>query len=280
MSDGRRIPNDLTGHPRHAREPRGAFVRGIGIAAAGDEVRAVLEDDFHHFRVTVRTAAGRVAAIEGEALRFPWTTCGQAGGALAALIGAELAASAPAVQANVDSGAQCTHLLELAGVAIAVAARGVGRRAYRMVVTDADAAGRRRAGLERDGSARLAWDLRDGRVESPQLYVGQPLGRGFTGWASRTLEPEAAEAAVLLRRAVHISGGRSVDLDALERPFRIVPCFTLSEPRIREALRVKGSAQDFSDAALAPTATDADWLDAVGAPSPVDSGEPAAQKTE
>lgn len=51
------------------------FRRRIDIIAhpANDtgEVRAALEDDFHHFRVWVRHRAGEITAIGGEALRFP-----------------------------------------------------------------------------------------------------------------------------------------------------------------------------------------------------------------
>src|SRR5215213_7721594 len=104
MGEGMPSPNDLAGYPRRARERQGAFVRNIAVAVTPGEARAVLEDDFHHFRVTVRLAGRRVTGIDGEALRFPWTTCGQAGSVLTGLVGLEVAASAAAVLAQVDPG--------------------------------------------------------------------------------------------------------------------------------------------------------------------------------
>ena len=254
MGEGTPSPNDLTGYPRRARERQGRFVRHIAVAVGPAETRAVLEDDFHHFRTTVRTADGRVTGVDGEALRFPWTTCGQAGGALTALVGLQVAASAPAVLAQVDPGLQCTHLLELVALAIAVAGRG---RAGAARPLDGHRCGFRRPppgrrGTRRRGGAGL--DATEWRDRGTGALWGRPLGRGFSAWAVQTLAPAEAEAAVLLRRAVHISSGRSVDLDAMERPFRVVLVLHPLQPRIFDARRVKGSARDFSEADIRPPA--------------------------
>jgi hypothetical protein len=53
-----------------------AFRRRIEIRSrsttTGGEVRAALEDDFHHFRVTVHHKNGIVSAVEGASPRHPF----------------------------------------------------------------------------------------------------------------------------------------------------------------------------------------------------------------
>ncbi len=65
---------------------RGAYRRAIRIAADGDTVTAEMEDDIHHFGISLSHAGGVVTAISGSALRTPWTICP---GALAELDGLE-----------------------------------------------------------------------------------------------------------------------------------------------------------------------------------------------
>jgi len=51
-----------------------------------------------------------------------------------------------------------------------------------------------------------------------------------------------------------------VDLDAMHRPRRIVPCFTQSVERIAGAARMRRSARDFSADPPADREADAEWL--------------------
>src|ERR1700733_13235585 len=109
-----------------------SFRRRIGIASTGNhgagEVRASLEDDFHHFRVRLVHAQRRIAAIEGFAIRHPYTTCPQAAAQLSRLRDAELDGLAHSVMRMTDASLQCTHLMELSGLAIAAAARSIAKR--------------------------------------------------------------------------------------------------------------------------------------------------------
>ncbi|MET0295556.1 MAG: DUF2889 domain-containing protein [Phenylobacterium sp.] len=242
-----------------ATPPSGAFVRWIDVLCGQGEARGVMLDDFHHFRVSLRHAAGRVVEAAGQALRYPWTTCGAAPEALQQLVGMELSESSIAVYRQTDSGGQCTHLFELAGLVLAVAAQGDQERRYRVEVADRDRNGLRRSRIFLGGAEILDWMVSDDRIASPAGYADRQLGAGFTQWVTAA-RPNEAEAALLLRRAIQISNGRLVDLDAMARPRRIVPCFTLSLARIDGARRMRGSARDFSAGAEPDRGSDEEWL--------------------
>src|SRR6185369_986263 len=56
--------------------PEGAYRRRIRLVTTGlGEVEGGLEDDFHHFEVTIRCDDEQVTDVEGRARRWPWTTC-------------------------------------------------------------------------------------------------------------------------------------------------------------------------------------------------------------
>jgi hypothetical protein len=246
----------------------GFFLRIIRLVAIDGTVRVALEDDFHHFRLILRHREGIVRSVMGESLRFPWTSCALAGMELSALEGMPLSPSLLAVNAHADAPSQCTHLFDLAGLAIAMASLGTKERCYRIVLDDPDANGCQRARIEQDGREALAWLLVNGVIEAPQAYAKRLIGRGFSQWVARERPQEEVAPALLLRRAAQISRGRSVDLDALERPPYSMPCFTLSPRRIAEARRMRGSRRDFSVPRPALFADDTAWLASPLQPDP------------
>src|SRR3990167_3132250 len=111
-------------------------------------VRAALEDDFHHFRVELEIRDGRITSIQAEAPRHPYSLCPAAAQALQALQGSAPSRQAHSVHRVVDPSQQCTHLLDLAGLAGAAAARGLAHRRYDIEVP-MRVAGRTRTTLAR-----------------------------------------------------------------------------------------------------------------------------------
>jgi hypothetical protein len=231
--------------------PSGAYRRRILLVSSSNEVRAELEDDFHHFRVTIAHDGARVRAVRGEGVRFPWTTCPLAASQLAPIAGMPLSIRSTAVGEVVSARDNCTHMFDLAGLAVAHAARAGERRQYDVAVRD-PVDGRREATIERDGDLVLSWVVDRDTILDPPPYAGRPLRGAFLAWAESALEPETAEAAIVLRRACHIAHGRMQDLDVYDdaRPllsFMAGSCFTFQPERGEEALRVKGSVRDFTD---------------------------------
>jgi hypothetical protein len=240
-----------------------AFRRRVDIISSPaqdcGEVRAALEDDFHHFRVWVRHRAGNVTAIGGEALRYPYSMCPQATGQLQHLLGMPLDRVAHSVTRQTDASHQCTHLLDLAGLAIAAAARGTPARRYDIQV-NRRVNNRTCAVLVRDGNEDLGWEVNGTRIEGPYPYAGINLREGMARWALGTLTEEAAEAALLLRRCTLISMGRAFDLDDQIHAESSDRCFSQQAERAEQALRIKGSTLDFSNERHKLCAQDQAWL--------------------
>lgn len=231
---------------------RGAFRRRIRIESTdADTVVADLEDDFHRFRVTLRHDGSEVLGVVGDAWRFPWETCPGAVEPLRELRGAPLAPRATALADHADPHRNCTHLFDLAGLAISHAAAGRERRDYHVVVPERDERMRTSARVVRDGELVLEWELEGARIVAPDPFSELPLRGGFLRWADDHLDPDTAEAAGVLRRACDISWGRQHDWDSYERAsevgdFMLGVCHTFQPGTAEVALRVRGTTRDFS----------------------------------
>jgi len=229
------------------------------VATRSGEVEAALEDDFHHFEVTLRHDGSRAVAVDARSRRWPWSTCPGAAEPLHALEGMALSPRCLAVGERTNPRANCTHMFDLAGLAVAHAARtdagGASRRQYDAEVpygataSDGEPATVR---LWRDGEPVLEWTLVGPGIADPQTYADAPWRGGFFRWADATLPIDEAEAAIVLRRACEIGMGRGMDLDAYDTAEGLGPmmagiCHTMQPGVIEVALRKKGSVRDFSD---------------------------------
>lgn len=220
------------------------------------EARATVEDDYHHFRVTVRAEQGCVREVLSESLRNPTTLCPAAGQRLSELNGMKLSTSSVSVFAVTDASEQCTHQFDLAGLAIAALGRGITRRVYEAAVPDR-VEGRTTATLRRDGQHVLCWDVEDMTIVSP--HAGQSLGAGFTAF-TRKLPQDEAEAALVLRRALFISQGRGMNLDAATYKGPIGGCWAWQPSRLVELTRLPSSRRNFTGRPEVLGTRDHDWL--------------------
>lgn len=214
-------------------------------------VVADIEDDFHRFRVTLGHDATNITSVDAEALRVPWSTCPGAVVPLRALVGAPLTLSIAALSEHADPNANCTHMFDLAALAIAHAARGGVRRQYDAEVpVHRDEAAQCR--LWRDGELVLTFEAQGRKLLSPAPYTDGPWKRGFMRWAETTLEPDDAEAAIVLRRAINIGSGRGMPLDFLETAEPLISvmdgvCFTMTRGVAETATRQKVSMRDYGN---------------------------------
>ena len=239
------------------------FRRRLGICSTGNiargETRAALEDDFHHFRVRVSHEGGRVHQVVGWAVRHPYSTCPLAANQLSRLIDTPLDPRAQAVMRATNPTEQCTHLMDLAGLAIAAAARSITRRWYDISIPRR-VAGRTHAILDKDGVRALAWELLDTTIMGPAPFQGVSLREGMAAWAFTHLPEEQAEAALILRRCALISLGRAKNLDVQIHAEPTGRCFVQQPDRAAQGLRMVGSTLDFTSAAHELCATDREWL--------------------
>jgi hypothetical protein len=224
-------------------------------------VEGGLEDDVHHFEVTLRHDGARVESVASRSVRAPWSTCPDAAEALRALVGMPLSDRCLAVTEWTASEQHCTHQLDLTGLAIAHAARvergGAARRQYDAVVPFGLLDGEEHTvTLARDGAEVLRWVVRGTTIVSPPPYADATSG--FARWADATLDADGAEAAVVLRRACSIGMSRGLDLDSYptlaDMPGLRPVCWSMQPERAPVAFRNRGLIRDFDgrpDAMLA-----------------------------
>lgn len=208
-----------------------------------------LADDAQHFRVRLRHDGRRIVWIDGDALRHPWSTCAEAVRPLRELTGAPLSVRSSALGERTSPRRHCTHWFDLAGLAAAHAAAGRASREYRCAVRGNPESGVE-AVLERDGEALLAWQLDGTTIRGDARFEGRSLVGGFLAWADSALDPDLAEAAIVLRRACFISPVRFYELDGYERAADVQPvtgqCFTYSAGTAERAIREPGSKRDYT----------------------------------
>ena len=207
--------------PQRSSYGSGIYRRRITLEADGDRVVGELEDDFHHFRATLRHDGARITSARGEALRMPWTTCAGAMAPLEALEGMPLTRSLLAVAKYTNPRMQCTHTFDAATLAVAHAARLAEdpsaslHRRYSVDLPDR-VGGRTCAELRRDGELVLRWELDKTLIEAPEAFAGRSLSGGsFASWSEQRFAADEAEAAQVMRRACVISMGRIYAFDRI-----------------------------------------------------------------
>ncbi|WP_310022438.1 DUF2889 domain-containing protein [Croceicoccus sp. BE223] len=234
--------------------------RLIDIRAEDDgAVVAWLEDDFHHFGITLEHDGTVITDIRAAAPRVPFTTCPLAGAHLKGMIGKAILPRSSDVGAMIDMRQQCTHMFDLAGLAMGHAASGRRHRRYEALVEDREIIawepGRRRllgpgtARLLRDGEEVLHWELDKREISGPADWAGQSLTKGFRA-RTEAMDIADAEAATVLRRAVMVASGRTLDPDTIRTAAdrgQSGVCFTFQEERRATALNVRGAARNYEN---------------------------------
>lgn len=235
------------------RGPIGQYRRVVRLTSDGSVSTAEMEDDVHHFRLRLTHESGTVTALEGEAIRTPWTICPGALARLDDLVGLTL-------EQVRDLGASeraehCLHLYDLAILAANHAREAGFARSYAIEADhDQDPP---LLSLWRDGDSVLAWRVAKGRIVGSRF---DGLRFAELGPHLAELTPDEAEAAIVLRRASLISSVRRLDLDAFPSSFAINPnsavnCYVKQPVRHHDALRAYGNSRDFSGTGTWPLDT-------------------------
>jgi len=232
----------------------GVFRRRILVTTAAGVARADVEDDVHRYGVLVRHDGTRVTLVEGFALRTPWTPCRGALAALDRLVGMPLSSNPVDAFGYTKATEQCTHLFDLAALAVAHATRGTPRRQYDADVPVFDMESPRVATLRRDGEVVLTWSIaRRTRILGPGVFTGRDVRTVLTWAESGVPLPDDREAVFVMRRAWLVSVCREFDQDRF--PSALAPlraklgaCFVYQPGVVDLAMRNQGSTLDFTDA--------------------------------
>ncbi len=220
---------------------------------------AWLEDDFHHLGLTLDHDGERVTDIRVASERLPFTTCPLAAANLKNLVGQPLSPRSTDIGAMLKMREQCTHMFDLAGLAMAQAAAGRHHRQYEAIVADREIVaweeGARRllgpgeAWLLCDNIEILRWQIDKRAIVGPAEWAGQALGKGFRG-RTEAMPVEQAEAASVLRRAIMVASGRSLDPDTVPTAagrWQGGVCYTFLAENRENGLRNFGNALNYQD---------------------------------
>jgi hypothetical protein len=249
----------MTVETHQASEPEGdvfpsfppGFWRRIALHPRPGVVVAGLEDDVHRFALALAIAHrdGVITRVQTAAERAPWSTCPAAGGFIAGQLTGERLQSVAAH----DPREHCTHLYDLA---VLCAARAEDRHSTLFDMQVADRVdGRTSATLLEDGEPKLWWRVREGVIQEPGAWAGRSL-RELSRWKAE-LSAEDALRAMLLRRAVFVSGARAqpqviVGTAAERGQVRLGACYTYQMPHAAEAVHSAAWRRDFSLAGEPP----------------------------
>lgn len=226
------------------RAPIPDYARRIDVRTSPGRVVAEMEDYVHHFRVELEHTEGVVTRAVGTGVRVPWATCPIGAAGVARLAGAKVGPDTGDTWVGPDRTDQCTHVIDLAAVAVAHA----GRPSVRYDARVSPAGGpRRRAVLLADGEPVLEWELEDD-VVTAGLFAGLRVRSRELKQRMRELpDPDQREHVAILRRACHIAPSRAVDLDDYEVANQIgiidSSCHTLQPDVAATSRRVRGSAR-------------------------------------
>lgn len=248
----------------------GTYRRRIQLRGmAGGQVRGELADDFHHFVVEVtveekeeNVEGARVLDIRGEDVRVPWTTCPGALAPLRKMIGAKVSSPLAGLVRHTPGREQCTHLHDLACLAIAHAGRmqatcdettGASDRVYDVALPDR-VAGKTAPSIRRDGSIVHAWSVEGNQITraDPEAFSDRPLaGRPFQETLASLADADLSEAAWILQRAVFVGTGRRHDFEKMPDATHFAPivgatCHSFADERVRGAKKIPGTVRDFS----------------------------------
>ncbi|RZF64702.1 DUF2889 domain-containing protein [Sphingomonas populi] len=219
----------------------GACYRRVTIEATDGQVTAYLTDNFHEMRCVVHHDGETVTAIDGATIRIPTSVCPGAVGHLRTLMGVPIGTPAREFYRGALAASHCTHLLDLAVIALRHCGAPRDTIIYDATVPD-ETAGETTVELRRNGVQVHRWRVRDGRILSPSVLWDRTLEGGFAVWASDMFDADDFEAATILARTWLIAIGRRYRVaDAAGQPASLNPqmfgrCYAYSMPNIKTAV--------------------------------------------
>lgn len=244
---------DISESPRNPHYGSGVFRRQVRLLCQRGQVQAALEDTSHCLHVRLRHDGVHVTGVDTYFARIPLSTCPGAAEPLRSFIGLPLSVERRALRTEIPTRANCTHLYDLAELALMHAKRG-GERRYEVEIPDEypQPAWSR---VLCDGREIHRWQTRDGAIVLPEAYAGRPLLRGFTRWASETYSGDALEAALVFSQGYFVSRARAWDVEAsagetvIHHTSLLGMCHSYSAEMVGQAVRLPDTTIDPTDPA-------------------------------
>jgi hypothetical protein len=229
----------------------GVYRRRIRLTRGEDHVLAEMEDDMHAMKCRVAHDGHFVTGVEADFLHYPLTTCPGAITPLRELVGLPVDISTAELFGGGRGRDNCTHMLDLAWLALRHVRRDQAERHYAIDIPDVHD-GMMQAILLQDDQPCLEWRLEKGVITTPGPFEGRNPLRGFTSWAIASLEGHLLEAALVLQKGVFVSATRQLvmpsgPLSEAEQTGLAGVCYGFGAERIASALRREPGRRDFTD---------------------------------
>jgi hypothetical protein len=242
-------------YPKNPGYGHGRYRRRIRLTSEPGLVHGELEDTNHGFRCTIFHDGEKVTDIQSEVLRIPFDTCPGAVEPLRKLIGLALCDDIQTLIPLTDSSSNCTHLLDLALLAIRHSRRSVAELIYDICVEDqADDNSSAAAEVYANGKLVHRWQTCNWEITGPDDLKQKVLYKGFSKWAAACFTGEEREAAFILQKGYFVASARRYNIDAQvgqaaneHRDVMLGVCFSYSTPQIEVAKRTADSTRDFSN---------------------------------
>ena len=165
------------------------YRRSTLVEACDNTVTAEMEDDFHHFRISLWHDGHIVTRVVGDSIRFPWTTCGrESENKIRELKGLGLDALYKQLSTE-ERYTHCTHLFDLVQLAISHAVKSPSTRLFQAAITLTPSLGAFKAELKRDRADLLLWDIKNGTITDPAPYSGLTIS-GLAPWTRAHQSPD------------------------------------------------------------------------------------------
>ena len=230
----------------------GVFRRRIHLRTDEGAVSVELEDGNHGFRIVLRHDGEQVTDICMDALRHPFNTCPEAISPLRRIVGHRLDSPMQALRDRLVPGDNCTHLFDMAALAVSHAGQRGTVLDYDMAVAD-EAEPASRVEITCDGRSIHAWQVKDHHIVAPAALAGKSMMRGFHAWASARFKGAELEAAIALQRAYFVAQSRRHSFDPPEANPGIADgmphgsCYSYNPGAVERAFRSAGTVRDFSN---------------------------------
>lgn len=230
----------------------GVTRRAIRLRGAKGEVEAALEDMRHAMICTLHHDGQVVTGIETDFRRYTLQLCPEARGPLQALVGMPIATTTADFFANGRARQNCTHMLDLAWLAMRHAARDVGEWLYEVTIPDV-VSGPIRGTLARNGTIVQDWLVDAETIIEPSALAGKSPSGGLIRWLAieSGLPDLVVEECLVLQKGFFMVGARQFKLpegvlpDAFSKAVTGA-CFGYGADRITEAIGQSGMERDFS----------------------------------
>ncbi|WP_375194454.1 DUF2889 domain-containing protein [Sphingobium sp.] len=213
----------------------------MSLHAQANRVDGHLLDNFHEMRCSIVHDGTIVTAVAGQSVRIPTTACPGAVDQLQSLAGLPISTPTRDFYAGGIARHHCTHLLDLAVMAIGHAQRPSTEMLYEAEVPD-EVELPVPITIWRNGRLVCRWLVQQGAILEPRELRGRPLGAGFAAWASLAFEQDQLEAATILARTWLIAIGRRYrPSQAAGRPARDNPemlgrCYAYGAGQVKTAV--------------------------------------------